>query len=127
MIELIGAIGGLVVPPVFDFIKKKFLGSDQDSPERTLSTLAVSKPEQIAPFVDAQSKLLEAKSKFFNRDVIGTPSLWVVNLRASIRPIFVVLSLAARVAGWVFDWDLDDSFTILMDVCISSWFGSRLK
>ena len=99
MLSLIATLGGLIVPPAFDFIKKKFLKPGQDSPEATLSTLSTTK---------------------------GVPSTWVVDLRASIRPLFVIISLIARICGWIFAWHIDQQFILLMDVCISSWFGSRL-
>ncbi len=124
--ELIASLAGLIIPPAFDFVKKKFLKKNQDSAEATLSTLSTTKPEVIPDFVKANTALLEAKVKFFNRDVIGIPSVWVINLRASIRPMFVIISLAARICGWIFGWNVDEQFRILMDVCISSWFGSRL-
>lgn len=126
MIGVIASLAGLIVPPAFDFIKKKFLTKGQDSAEATLSTLSTTKPEVIPEFIKANTSLLEAKVKFFNRDVIGIPSVWVINLRASIRPIFVIISLGARICGWIFQWNVDEQFRLLMDVCISSWFGSRL-
>lgn len=127
MIDAIASVLGLVVPPAFDFIKKKFLKPNADNPSATLSTLATTKPEIIDKFVAAQAELLKAQKDYFNRDVIGMPSLWVVNMRASIRPIFVILSLSVRGLGWNFGWNIDAAFKVLMDVCISSWFGSRLK
>jgi len=126
MLGVIASLAGLIVPPAFDFIKKKFLKPKADSPEATLSTLATTKPEMVEKFVSAQAELLKAKKDFFNRDVIGMPSTWVINLRAAIRPSFVVLSLAVRVLGWVYHWNIDETFNAMMDMCISSWFGSRL-
>lgn len=126
MIESIVVLGGLLVPPIFDFFKKKFLKPSQDSPESTLSTLAVTKPEVMADYIRANSVQLEAKVRFFNRDVIGQVSQWVVDLRAAIRPLFVVLATIARICSWIFSWHPDPQFLYLMDLCISSWFGSRL-
>lgn len=126
MLDLIASVAGLIVPPAFDFIKKRFLKPKQDTPEATMSTLATTKPEVLDKFVLANVELLKAKKEFFNRDVIGEPSRWVIDLRASIRPLFVIVSLVARVAGWHYNWQVDESFTALMDLCISSWFGSKL-
>lgn len=126
MLEILASLAGLIVPPAFDFIKKKFLKPNQDSPEATLSTLATTKPEVISSYVVAQAQLLDAQTKYFNRDVIGEASRWVIDLRASIRPIFVVISLAIRAVGFYYNWNIDAGFKVLMDVCISSWFGSRI-
>lgn len=126
MIELIASIAGLIVPPAFDFIKKKFLKPKSDSPEATMSTLAVSKPEVLDKFILANVELLKAKKDFFNRDVVGEPSRWVIDLRASIRPLFVVISLALTAYSLVYMVPIDKSFKTLMDLCISSWFSSRL-
>jgi len=42
-IDAIIALIGLVVPPAFDFIKKKFIKQGKDSPEATMASLAVTK------------------------------------------------------------------------------------
>lgn len=124
--EIIGSLVGLLAPPVFDFFKKKFLKPKQDTPEATISTLATTKPEVISEFVKANVEMLKAKIDYFNRDLIGEASRWVIDLRGSIRPIFVILSLIIRCIGWAFNWNIDEGFKILTDTCISSWFGSRL-
>jgi len=126
ILESAMALGGLVVPPVFDFIKKKFLGPKTDTPESTLGTLATTKPEVIDKYIASLSELYKAKTMFFNRDVVSTPSLWVINLRASIRPICVVLFMAMRFAIWKFNFQVDEGFCGMMDMCITSWFGSRM-
>jgi len=126
IIESAMAIGGLIVPPVFDFIKKKFLGSKEDTPGATLSTLATTKPEIMDKYVSSMAQLFKTKTMFFNRDVISNPSLWVVNLRAAIRPVCVVLFLAMRISMWIWKFPLDEAFCGMMDMCITSWFGSRL-
>lgn len=126
ILEVAASVIGLLAPPISDFIRKKFLKPKQDTPEATINTLATTKPEVLGEFVNAQVSLLKAKIDFFNRDVIGTPSRWVMDLRSSIRPNFVYLSLIIRMLGWIFNWNIDESFKALMDLCISSWFGSRL-
>ncbi len=67
-IDAILAIGGLVFPPIFDFIKKKFIKPSNDSPEATINTLAVSKPEVLGEYVAALAELMNAKVKWYNRD-----------------------------------------------------------
>jgi hypothetical protein len=120
------SLGSMVVAPAFDFIKKKFLKSDQDTPERTISTLATTKPEILPDYVKAESDLMEAKGKFFNRDVIGTPSQWVIDLRASIRPIVVVLSFVLFFLNGFTWFILDRGIILFCESAIGSWMGSRL-
>lgn len=126
ILDAIASIGGLIIPPVFDFIKKKFLGNE-DTPEATLSTLATTKPEVMPDYVNANAHLLEAQIKFFNRDVIGMPSQWIVNLRASIRPIFVIMAMIIIVIDLVLaQVDLPPGIRQFLEVTIASWFGSRI-
>lgn len=123
--DAIATIAGLIIPPAYNFIKKKFL-TGSDDPEETLNTLAVTKPEALAGYVTAQASLLDAQTKYFNRDVVGEPSRLVIDLRAAIRPCFVLISLGIRAASLYNGWEIDEGFKVLMDACISSWFGSRL-
>jgi hypothetical protein len=125
MLDLVATLGGLVVPPLFSFLKDKF-GSKATSPEETLGTLATVKPEILPTYVDAESRLLDAQVKFFNRDVVGAPSLWVVNLRAAIRPIFVAVSVVAILSDIFFYVQIDPSLKQFMEAVISSWFGDRI-
>ena len=123
--DAILSIGGLLVPPVFDFIKKKFL-PESDTPSATLSTLATTKPEVIAQYVQAQADLLKAQTLYFNRDVVGEVSKWVSNLRASIRPIYVILGLAYFFVAGYFHWEVHPCIKYTMEIAVNSWFGSRL-
>lgn len=125
IIDAVMSLGGLVIPPVFDFIKKKFIPAS-DTPEATLSTLATTKPEIIAGYVEAQAKLLEAQAKYFNRDVVGHISGWVRDLRASIRPIFVILGIVFLYLACYFNWEIPPFFNYVMESTICSWFGCRL-
>jgi hypothetical protein len=93
IIDLIGVLGGLIVPPAWDLIKKKFTKDTEDTPERTMGTLATTKPETLPAYVEALCKHLDAQTAFFNRDVVGDVGAGVRNLRASIRPIAVIGSL----------------------------------
>ena len=136
-IDAVIAIGGLLIPPAVDFIKKKFLPKGADSPEATMSTLATTKPDTLGPYVESLSKYLDAQTKFFNRDVSGCPSQWVVNLRAAIRPCgviaaFMILSgmLIATSNGWVPAQENVETIAGVRFSCeaiISSWFGDRLS
>ena len=132
-IEAILALGGLVIPPAVDFIKKKFL-KGQDTPEATLSALATTKPDVMPMYIEAQAKMLIAQKDYFNRDVCGTPSNWVVNLRASIRPIgvviaFIILSIMSYMYinnTSVMDSEMVTGTRYACIAIITSWFGDRL-
>jgi len=129
VLDLIATVGGMILPPAFDFIKKKFIKEENDTSERTLGTLATTKPEVLPEYITALSGLKEAEVKFFNRDVVGMPSQWVINLRATIRPA----TIAAGLLLFILDFALGISFDIPPDVRyffeanISSWFGSKIK
>ena len=136
-LELITTLGGLIFPPAMDFIKKKFLKPGSDTPEATMSSLATTKPEVLPEYVNAVVGLKKAEIDYFNRDVVGAPSQWVVDLRAAIRPIGVVLSfalLATQVCLAFYYKDIsmleDPVWTgvrMSSEVVISSWFGDRIR
>jgi len=115
---------GLLAPAAVDLVKSIFGKAKND--DEALAELALKDPAGAAQFVSAKAALLEAKAKYFNRDVIGIPSLWVVNLRASIRPIFTIFSLALMIAATFNNINIDPSIKALMEITISSWFGSRM-
>jgi len=139
LIDAAVSLLGLAIPPVFDFIKKKFIKAENDTPERTIGTLATTKPEVLADYVRAVADYLKAQADHFNRDVIGQCSLWVVNLRAAIRPIGVILAfivLGGMVAA-IFTGNYDRLIAIpngeatltgvrlTCEALVTSWFGSR--
>jgi hypothetical protein len=135
-IDAILALAGLVFPPAIDFIKKKWLSPEADTPEATMSTLATTKPEVMKDYLTGQAGLLEAKAKFFNRDVCGVPDQWVIDLRASIRPFgvciaFVILGAMAYMAftGSAYPPGIKETVDGVRAACvviISSWFGDRI-
>jgi hypothetical protein len=126
-IEAIAALLGLVVPPAFDFIKKKFIRSENDTPERTIGTLATTSPDVLPAYTEASAKLFEARTKWFNRDIVGNPSPWLVNLRGAIRPVSVILSFAVLgLSMTIPEFTLDEGTKAALFVNIGSWFGDRL-
>lgn len=135
-IDAILALLGLVFPPVIDFVKKKWLTPEEDTPEATMSTLATTKPEVMKDYLMGQAGLLEAKAKYFNRDVCGIPQQWVIDLRAAIRPLgvcvaFVILGAMAYMAftGKAYPVEIKatvDGVRAACVVIISSWFGDRI-
>jgi hypothetical protein len=129
VLDIVASLGGLIVPPVFDFIKKKFIKTENDTVERTIGSLATTKPEVLADYVNALTGAKDAEVRFFNRDVVGAPSLWVINLRASIRPITVATGLLCFVAlGVAPEYvSIPPDIRYFFEVNISSWFGSKLK
>ncbi len=122
----ITSILGLVFPPIFDFVKKKFLKQNSDTPEATLNTLATTSPDQMGPYITAIGGLLDAKTRYFNRDVVGSLPVWVSTLRACIRPISVVFCLGLFMASIFWKLPIPDSVESFMALNISSWFGDRL-
>jgi len=132
ILDIIASIGGLIIPPAFNFIKKKFIKSENDTPERTIGDLATTKPEAVGGYVEALANLQDAKTRFFNRDVIGSASQWVVDLRAAIRPAGVIMAFvilgymvyeaqtATEIATstWI-------GIRLSCETMISSWFGNR--
>ena len=126
VIDAIVAIGSLIIPPVFDFVKKKFVKAESDTPERTMGNLATTKPEVLAEYTTSLETYMDAQTKFFNRDISGTPSQWVVDLRAAIRPTVVAVGVLALVVGPYYDVQLQDGVRLFFEAAIMSWFGSRL-
>lgn len=138
-IDAVVALGGLIVPPVFDFLRKKFVKSEADTPERTLGTLATTKPEVLGDYTRALADLKRAETEYFNRDATGAISPWVSNLRAIIRPLGVLgsgiylLALTVLVCSGYVTTDLSpDTLELIFNIrlsaeaIISSWFGSRI-
>ena len=127
ILALVGTIGGMVFPSIVDFVKKKFIPASNDTPERTMGTLATTKPEVLAPYVAALAQYLEAQTHFFNRDVVGTPSTWVINLRAAIRPIAVISSFLIIGLDMLKQLQLDPATRAGLLTVIGNWIGSRIN
>lgn len=126
-IDAIMALGGLIVPPVFDFIKKKFIKSENDSPERTIGSLATTKPEVLPAYVEALAKTMSEKTKWFNRDVIdGKVSTWVANWRAAIRPALVTMAIAHWTISILWGLQIETSLRACEILLVSEWCGERL-
>ena len=130
----VGAIAGMILPPVVDFAKKKWLPAGTDTPEATLSTLATTNPEVMVDYVDATSRQMEAKIKHFNRDVVGQPSQWVVDTRAAIRPVTTAVCTATVVVDAIAQAFMGHPVNAQVQMAIApawiivgSWFGTRLK
>jgi len=123
--DLVASIGGLVISPVYDFIKKKFIKGASDTPESTIASLAVTKPEAVAGYVDSLVKLKEMDIKYFNRDVVGTLSVWVSDMRAAIRPLTVIASLVCLFLDGFAILDLSTGARVTFEICVTSWMGDR--
>lgn len=119
-------LASMIFPAAVDFFKKKFIPAANDSPERTMGTLATTKPETLGPYVQSLAAYLEAQVKFFNRDVIGNASKWVVDSRAIIRPLCVVGSLIALALEYTGILKLDPATRTGMLSIVTNWVGSRV-
>lgn len=127
-IDALITLGGILVPPVFDFIKKKFIKAGKDTPEATMSALATTKPETLAPYVQAMTGYIDAQIRFFNRDVVGTLPPWVSALRATIRPLVVVFGILHILLHGMFGdaFVLEEGIRFFYEANIGAWFGSRM-
>ena len=123
ILNLISLIGNVIIPPLFSLIKSLF--GIKDNPENTISTLALNKPETLPDYVKAQSAYLEAETKFFQRDISGTPSKWVIDLRASIRPIAVILSFGILFSSLF--GKIPDEVLLTCNGVIGNWLGTKLN
>ena len=117
---------GLVGPPLFDLGKKLILGPSKDTPEATASALATTKPEVLPEYVKATVSLKDAEVRFFNRDVIGAASQWIVDLRASIRPVVTGLCALALLADVFAGIALTETARDMSWTVVNMWFGQRL-
>lgn len=126
-ISLITTLGSVVIPPLFSLVKGIFGKGKTESPEETISNLATTKPEAVAPYVESLSKYLTAQTQFFNRDVAGIPSTWVVNLRACIRPISVIMAFIILFMEIFKFAETPNSVIITCQVVIGNWIGTKIE
>lgn len=128
IVDAVVTLAGLAIPPAIDFIRKKFIPAENDTPERTMGSLATTKPEVLPQFVEALSKYSEAQVKWFNRDVIGSPSQIIVDIRAVIRPMVIMIGLIhlTLAAFYPVDFIITEGTRLFYEAVIASWFGSRL-
>lgn len=125
-VEAVLAIAGALVPPVANFVNKKWLKKDSDTTEATANTLATTSPEILPSYLQSMSGWYDTLIRYFNRDVIGTPRQWVIDLRAAIRPAAVVLSVLIIAIDAPLSLGLTPETRGAMLANISSWFSSRL-
>ena len=126
-IEAILAIAGLIVPPAAAFINKKFLKKGEDTTDSTVNSLATTSPEVIPAFIQAKVDLLKANIEWFNRDYKGEVSVWVNDLRASIRPVTVILSIMIVALDTTAGLSLTDETRGALLMNITSWFSDRIQ
>jgi len=125
--DLLMGLAGLVVPPVFHFIKGIFMPDKSDDPESTMSTLATTKPEVLGPYVAALADYTKAQVAYFNRDVSGIPRQWIVDLRAALRPCSSAVGVMALIAeAYVPGFTLEPGTRAFFILATSSWFGSKV-
>lgn len=128
---LMGVLG-FVVPPAFHFLKGLFLPDRADDPESTMSTLATTKPEVLEGYVNALASYTKSQVAYFNRDVSGIPSQWIVDLRACIRPACAaigVLSLVGEGVAVFYGHQgplFDPATRGFFSMSVSSWFGGKV-
>ena len=125
VLETITALVGFALPHAVDFVKKKFLKPNQDTPEATANSLAMTNPEVLPAYVSSMAQLFQAQTRYFNRDVVGTPSQKVIDLRAIIRPATVVASMLLLALSSQNMLNLDEGTRSALIFNISNWMGSR--
>jgi hypothetical protein len=136
-VDAIITLVGLLAPPVIDFAKKLFLKPSADTPEATMSALATTNPDALGKYIEALTGYLKAQIDNFNRDVSGTPSQWISNLRASIRPIgtafslvFLAIIVVMTLCGYAVPTEAKDTLDGVRWTCegvASSWFGTKIS
>jgi hypothetical protein len=126
LLGLVGTLGGMVLPPIVDFIRKKFIPEENDTPERTMGTLATTKPEVLPGYVESLSKYLQAETAYFNRDIAGKPTQWIVDLRAAIRPLAVAGSFIALGLEAASVLKIEPVTRAGLLTVIGNWIGSRI-
>lgn len=120
-------LGNTVIPPLYNLVKGIFFkGKVSENPEGTMDTLATTKPEVLAPYVEGLAKYYNALTVYFNRDVSGIPSLWVINLRATIRPLSVLFAFVLMGLGIFKYFVIPDPVMLTCSGVIGNWVGTRI-
>jgi len=122
--HLITNLAGLIIPPAFHILKQKICPS-ANSPDAVLGTLATTKPDVLASYTEALAKYFEAQVAYYNRDVVGEVSLWVRNLRASIRPFYIVFGVIYFLLVTLMHVKGNAAVIYSVEATTSSWFGCQ--
>lgn len=122
--HIITTLAGLIIPPTFHILKQKICPS-ADTPDAVLGTLATTKPEVLANYIDALAKLFNAQVEYYNRDVVGKVSLWVRNLRASIRPLYIIFGIIYFLLVTLLSVKGNLAVIFSVEATTSSWFGCQ--
>ncbi len=122
---LVTLIGNVIIPPVFNLVKGWLSKGKADTPEQTMSNLATTKPDVLAAYVKALADNRDSETRFFNRDVTGTPSTWVINLRACIRPLATIVSFGVLIAS--FFRPVDPATFVTCNGVIGNWLGTKIE
>ena len=128
IISLITLLSNTLLPPVYNLVKGWLSKGKIDSPEQVISNLATTKPDVLAAYIDANSKLKDAETRYFNRDVSGTPSQWIIDTRASIRPLAVVIAFILLAAGLCVP-EIKENIPVLITCngVIGNWIGTKIE
>jgi len=124
-LSLVSLLGNTFLPPVYNIVKGIFSKGRPDTPEQTMSNLATTKPDILPQYVQALAQNRESEVKFFNKDVAGTPSQWVIDLRACIRPISVVLAFI--LIGISLFTTVNNALIISANGVIGNWLGTKIE
>lgn len=124
-LEVIVPLVGMLAPPVVDFFKKKFIKRSDDTIEATAGTLATTAPDRLPEYISSMVSLIKARIEGKNWDVVGTPSQIIIDIRAGIRPVTVIVSLLILAVDHSLSLNLDPPTRTALLTNISNWFGTR--
>ena len=125
MLTSIIGLSSVILPPAVKLIKDIFGKKPKDA-EETLGVLASEKPEFLSAYVDAQAKLMDAKASFMRADINEKVHSWIMDLRASVRPIITYLLVLNIIVSKCFGWDISLIEANAAGIVIGWWFGERL-
>ena len=122
-LDIIASVAGFALPAIVDLTKSIF--GIKSSQEGTLSTLATTNPEVMPQYIDALARLKDAETKWFQRDVTGELSKWILNFRGFIRPFGTAFSFAALTLNHSVQLNLTPGTEASFCFVLGNWFGSR--